>query len=196
MMQEIVRKAIKLAQEALKDEKAHGFDHVMRVYKNAMKIAKAYNGRIDGEVVALAAILHDIGRKSERKDVHHALISAKMAEEFLLNENFPKDKIEKVKEAIIAHSYSLGVKPTSLEAMIISDADKLDAIGAIGIARCFIESGVRGRNIGESIVHFIEKLLKLKDLMFTDEAKRIAKRRHEFMIRFLEELRDEMMGVA
>ncbi|MEM0331842.1 MAG: phosphohydrolase, partial [Archaeoglobaceae archaeon] len=100
--------------------------------------------------------------------------------------------IDAVVHAIESHSFSSNVKPRTLEAKILSDADKLDAIGAIGVARAFLYSGEKGRSIEETLMHFEEKLLKLKDLLYTDTAKAIAAERHEFLKKFYEELKREL----
>ena len=176
----------------LKNDKVHGFEHTMRVYNLALRIARKYDN-VNITVLKLACLLHDVGRPLENKlKKHHAIISAEMAEKILKNFNVNDKIIKEVKHAILAHSFSLGIKPQSIEAKILSDADKLDAIGAIGIARCFMLSGALNRSLDQSIQHFHDKLLKLKDLMWTEEAKRIAEHRHKFMVNFLKELNDEL----
>ncbi len=171
----------------------HGFDHVLRVLGLGFRIASMVKNSVDFEVLALASIFHDVGRVfEERKKIHHAIISARIAREFLESRGYPKSKIEAVINAILSHSFSLGFKPRSIEGKILSDADKLDAIGAIGIARCFMDSAYRGRSIKDSVKHFYNKLLNLKDLLYTEPARRIAERRHRFLIRFLEELKQDL----
>ncbi len=191
--EEIEKRIMEFVKETLKNEKVHGFDHTLRVYKLALKIASNYGKEVDLRVLRLAALLHDVGRPYELKEGrHHALISAEIARKILKEYGFDNDFIEKVVHAILAHSFSLRVTPRSLEAKILSDADKLDAMGAIGIARCFMLSGARGRSLEASINHFHEKLLKLKDLMWTEVAKRIAIDRHNFMLIFLRKLSEEL----
>jgi len=175
--------------EMLKEVPVHGWDHTLRVYAIAKKLAKKY--KADELIVSIAALLHDIGRAYKGKR-HHALISAEIAKEWLEDEGVPKEIINAVCKAILAHSFSLGYEADTLEAKIVSDADKLDAIGAIGIARCFMESTLRKRGISVTIKHFNEKLLKLKDLMYTEEAKKMALKRHKFMLYFLSQLKEEL----
>ncbi|MEM2458581.1 MAG: phosphohydrolase, partial [Archaeoglobaceae archaeon] len=83
-------------------------------------------------------------------------------------------------------------EPKTLEAKVLSDADKLDAIGATGVARAFMVAGEKGRGVQETLRHFEEKLLKLKDLLYTDTAKSLAKRRHEFLVQFYEQIKREL----
>ena len=171
----------------------HGFDHVLRVLGLSFRIALMVEDSVDFEVLALASIFHDVGRVfEEREKLHHAIISARIAREFLESKGYPRGKIELVVNAILSHSFSLGVKPRSIEAKILSDADKLDAIGAIGVARCFLDSAYRGRSVRDSVKHFYDKLLNLKDLLYTEPARRIAERRHRFLLRFLKELEEDL----
>ncbi len=170
---------------------AHDSDHVKRVVKLALYIAKKEGA--DLEVVKVAAELHDI----ERGKKNHAIESAKTAEKILRERGYDENFIAKVKHCIEAHSFSsqaMGVKPESLEAKVLSDADKLDAIGAIGIARAFLFAGEKGLTIGDVVRHFEEKLLKLIDCMYTDTAKEIAKERHEFLKEFYEKLKSELIS--
>ncbi len=189
----IISKVEQIVRKALERIPGHGYDHTQRVLKIALKLAKNYGRCIDVEILILATLLHDIGRAYEtQKKKHHALISIEVAKNILEELGYPKEKISKVIEAIEAHSYTLGSKAKTLEAMILSDADKLDALGAVGIARCFIEAGRRGRSLEDSVRHFREKLLKLKDLMYTKEAKEMALNRHKFMLLFIKELEKEL----
>ncbi len=165
---------------------SHGKDHVERVVKLAVYIAKKEGANI--EVVKKSAELHDIARDKP----NHAIESAKLAREILRREGYDEEFIERVAHCIEAHSFSSGVKPKTLEAKVLSDADKLDAIGAIGIARAFIFSGEKGRSIEETLKHFEEKLLKLKDMLYTNTAKELAKERHEFLVKFYEQIKREL----
>lgn len=94
---------------------------------------------------------------------------------------YSRDFIERVCHCIEAHSFSSGIVPKTLEAKILSDADKLDAIGHIGIARVFMYSGEKGRDIESALRHFEEKLLRLKDLLYTETARKIAEKRHRVL---------------
>ena len=192
----VEREVMNFVKEHLKDSVTHGLEHTMRVYNLSLRIAREYFHRgidVDMLVLKLAALLHDVGRPLEKElGEHHALLSAEVAKKLLSELNLENEVIERVCNAIESHSFSLGIQPMSIEAKILSDADKLDAIGAIGISRCFMLAGITKRSIAESVKHFYEKLLKLKDMMFTDVAREIAVPRHEFMERFLEQLKKEL----
>jgi uncharacterized protein len=116
----------------------HGFDHVLRVYDLALRVGAAE--RADLAIVGTAALLHDIGESQGRSD--HHLRGAAMAGEILVAQ--PEEFVAAVVHAIAAHRYRKEPRPRTLEAQVVSDADKLDAIGAIGIARVFAYAGARG----------------------------------------------------
>lgn len=179
-----------LVKELLPRDLVHGLDHVMRVRDLALELGKAVPEIVDREVLELAALLHDIGRVAEDRD--HVKRSAEIARILLELAGYPLDKVEKVVEVIKSHSFSEGIEPKSVEAKILSDADKLDALGAIGVARVFAFSGCRGRSLMESIKHFYEKILQLPNLMYTDVAKVIAKKRIEIVLNFIDELEKEV----
>ncbi len=169
---------------------SHGWEHVLRVFELADRLGKKEGA--DMEILLVSAILHDVGRMiSEDK---HAIASAKLSENLLRDLGFPEEKIKRIVHCILAHSFSSGISPETLEAKILSDADKLDALGAIGIARVFMYSGEKGRSVRDSIKHFKEKILKLKDLLYTEEAKRIGESRDLFVREFLERLEKELRG--
>ncbi len=180
--------------ELMGQDDVHGFPHVVRVLRNALEIAEACNEEIDMDVIVAAVLLHDVGRAyEEEKGIHHAVISADMAKPMLLDAGFPAEKIEYVIEAILSHSFSLGRKAMRIESMILSDADKLDAIGAVGVARAFMEGFRRGRGFKGTVEHFREKLLKLKDLMYTSEGRRKAEEKHKFTEEFLRKFLEESL---
>jgi uncharacterized protein len=167
----------------------HDFYHIERVVKVAKKLAEEENA--DVFLVELAAWLHDLGDYKLHDGVDR---SAELITGFLLLENVDSETIHKVMEIVSQVSFSKGNKPTSLEAMIVQDADRLDALGAIGIARCFAFGGSKHREIynpehpeDTSIQHFYDKLLKLKDLMNTTAARKMAEKRHQFLEKFLEQ---------
>ena len=139
-------------------------------------------------VVKKAAELHDIARGEQ----DHARIGAEIAREILRSQGYNPDFIAKVAHCIEAHSFSSGVAPQTLEAKVLSDADKLDAIGAIGVARAFLFSGETGRTIQETLTHFDEKLLTLRDQIYTKTARSLAERRHLVLREFYRELKIEL----
>ena len=164
----------------------HGFDHAMRVYRNAVTIADGEE--CDATVVALAALLHD----ADDPKIFDTRDNAN-ARTFLDDAGVGPETAERVIRAINSVSFSKnrGKTPETAEGRIVQDADRLDAIGAVGIARTFAYGGAHGRILDESVKHFHEKLLLLKDMMNTETAKRLAADRHSFLKAFLRELEKE-----
>lgn len=168
----------------------HDADHSLRVYKNALAIASNYL-EADMDLISLSSLLHDVD--------DHKLFQTENnsnARTFLKNQNVPEETIEEIVKIINSVSFSKnkGKTPETLEAKIVQDADRLDAMGAIGIARTFAYGGKKGRSLDDSVQHFHDKLLLLRDTLNTDEARALAKQRHEFMVKFLEELSEESLG--
>ena len=166
----------------------HDTNHSIRVYKNACKIAEGYP-KSNHMVVSLASLLHDVD--------DHKLFNTENninARIFLHSQNVESDMVEFICEVIngVSFSKNKGKHPESIEGKIVQDADRLDAIGAIGIARTFAFGGKKGRSLESSMQHFSDKLLLLKDEMNTEEAKKIAEIRHTYMQGFLSEIREEM----
>ena len=161
----------------------HDTEHSMRVYKIAMEIAKGYP-EVDATVIALAALLHDT---DDHKLFDHE--NNENTREFLKSQNVDEEVTEKICEVIntVSFSKNRGRKPGTIEGAIVQDADRLVAMGAIGIARTFAYGGKAGRGLSDSIKHFYDKLLLLKEEMNTDAAKEMAQKRHEYMKDFLEE---------
>ncbi|AIO18000.1 putative hydrolase [Candidatus Izimaplasma bacterium HR1] len=164
---------------------AHDFEHTLRVLKIAVQISK--NIDCDLEVVQVASLTHDIIDKKVADDV------GKAKKELLFKLStigYKDDFIEDVFDIIENMSFSSGRTPKSIEGKIVQDADRIDAIGAIAIARTFAYGGSMNRKIYEegndecSIAHFYDKLLLLKDRLNTKEAKEIAESRHKFMVEF------------
>lgn len=168
----------------------HDVAHTMRVYHEAMNIAVNYD-ECDKELVAYAALLHDVDDHKLTKNSNN-----ENARNCLKNQNVDDERIEEICAIINAVSYSKnkGKKPNTIETKIVQDADRLDAIGAIGIARTFAYGGKNGRSLEQTIEHFHDKLLLLKDEMNTDEARIVANARHSFMESFLKEFEKEMGG--
>ena len=190
---------------------AHDFQHVLRVYKNAEMISKQERS-VDLDVVLTAALLHDlvVYPKGSTRTINSADDSAKVAKKILLeHKNYPREKIEKVADAIRTHSYSKRLVPRTLEGKILQDADRLDAIGAIGLARTFSVGGSENRSLYKpldpfckserqlddtqwTLDHVKKKLMVLKNSMHTKAAKKIAEERTGFMELFLNQLRNEI----
>ncbi|BCB04447.1 HD domain-containing protein [Bacillus sp. KH172YL63] len=200
-----------LKKEYLGESTGHDWFHLERVRKQALRIAKE-EGVQHTYIVELAALLHDVpdekfvGKEEGEKKLDGILSSLSLTD----------NEINVLKSIIYSISYKGGheAKLTSLEAKIVRDADRIDAIGAIGIARTFAYGGKKGQPLynpdlgvreemsleeyrhGESssIHHFHEKLLKLKDLMCTETGRRLAEERHDFMLQFLEQFNKEWNG--
>ena len=161
----------------------HGFKHVERVLNLCVQIGTALKANL--LTIKIAALLHDVGRIHEKKNnaKNHAEISAEMAEKFLQKTNFniSIDDIENIIHSIRAHSFSNKIKPKTLEAKILSDADKLDALGAIGLYRTISFTAKNGGGINQVIEHLDEKILKLDRLLFLDISKEIAEERTQII---------------
>jgi len=177
---------------AFVDSGAHGFDHTLRVTRLCEVLGT--EERADMQILIPAALFHDIARPIEDETgIPHEVKGALLAEAYLRSIQYPDVFIPGILHAIRAHRYrSSGVIPGTLEAKVLSDADKLDAMGAVGIARTFMQAGEEGGGIPDAVHHINEKLLKLKDRMHTEAARKIAMRRHAFLLEFLETLEMEM----
>jgi uncharacterized protein len=165
---------------------SHGFDHTERVIKLCIFLGEKLGA--DMEVLIPAAILHDIARSMK----NHSIASARKSENILRNYNIEEDKIRHICEAIRTHSFSGGRKAKTIEAKILSDADKLDALGAVGILRTAMYSGETSRSLDDFLSHFDDKLLKLKDLMYTDEGYKVALIRHKYILDYLKRIQEEI----
>ena len=161
----------------------HDAAHSLRVYRNAMRIAEAESG-CDPGVVALAALLHDV-------DDHKLFMTEnnENARRFLASHGIDEKTSDRICRAInsVSFSQNAGRTPDTLEGQIVQDADRLDAMGAIGIARTFAYGGSHGRPLEDSVQHFYDKLLRLKDLMNTEIGRAMAAERHAFLESFLDE---------
>ncbi|TFH07587.1 MAG: HD domain-containing protein [Candidatus Thorarchaeota archaeon] len=170
---------------------AHTLDHIKRVYALSMQIGEGL--QISTKVVQAAALLHDVGRPKESESgVSHSILSGEMSKPLLQELAYTEHEIEQIMDAIRTHRFSEGIRPNSIEGKILSDADKLDAMGAVGIYRAIAQAEVKGRGMIGFLQHADEKLLKLKDLMYTVKGKELAIERHDVLQRFVNELRDEL----
>ncbi|WP_313383626.1 HD domain-containing protein [Chishuiella sp.] len=174
----------------------HDYFHIERVVVNAKKIVEKENA--NAFLVELAAWVHDVGDYKLHGGIDK---SEELIREFLTSIEVDEKTINKVIEIVSQVSFSKGNKPTSIEAEIVQDADRLDAIGAVGIARCFAYGGSTGSVLynpenktknSSSIQHFYDKLFTLKDLINTKTAKVIAEERHQYMENFIQEFYREV----
>ena len=187
-LEELISDAIRYVEKLLGDNSGgHDTAHSVRVYKNALVIADK-EPSCDLTIVALAAMLHDV-------DDHKLFDSADNdnARKFLISKGIPDSQIKEICRVINSVSFSKnrGKKPETVEGMIVQDADRLDALGAIGIARTFAYGGEHKRSIEESVQHFYDKLLLIKDELNTEAAREIASKRHAFLEAYIAELREE-----
>jgi len=192
----------------MKNDSAHDFEHTMRVYKNAQKICK--KEKANEKLILSAALLHDIVSysKSDRRSKMSSIDSAKKSKQILGKFDFSKEEITIISDAIRDHSFSQNKIPKTLEGKILQDADRLDALGAIGIARVFATGGSLNRpfyNIDDpfcknrtpddktwTVDHFFKKLLKLESLMNTKSGKIEAKKRTRILKDYLKQLKQEI----
>ena len=191
------------------DDLAHGWEHVRRVYAQALFIAEQEGA--DSFITGVAALMHDLGRSVPAGSKHHAEVSVALAEEILDAYQIPEAVQKAILHAIEAHSFSRNIEPHTLEARVVRDADRLDGLGATGIIRWAVTGTIRRTShtltyhpddpFAEQhepddtryiLDHFYSKLLKLSDTMATSTGRELARRRTDFMKAFLEELRDEI----
>ncbi|WP_051309060.1 HD domain-containing protein [Desulfogranum japonicum] len=191
---------------------SHGPDHTERVFTVALAMGKQLGA--DLLVLGTAALLHDVGRKEEslsKGRICHAQKGAEIARELLPALNFHKTEIEKVCHCIRSHRYRKGDPPSTLEAQILFDADKLDSIGAIGIGRAFLFAGQMGAKLHnpemspeESEAYSTEdtayrefqvKMSRVKEQMLTVLGQKLATERHHFMETYFAQLHREIYGI-
>ncbi len=213
-MQNHIQLTLNFVKEELKNAEAgHDWWHIERVWKTAKEIAKQED--VNLQVVEFAALLHDIADSKFHNGDEE--IGPQKAGDFLKSINLAEETVHHVQQIIRNMSFkaSLGeISFSSPEMLVVQDADRLDAIGAIGIARAFTYGGFKNRELynpdippqinqskeayknstAPTINHFYEKLLLLKDKMNTLTGKRIANQRHDFMVQYLEQFYDEWEG--
>ncbi len=198
---------------------AHGFDHVLRVTALAERIARAEGA--DGRIVRTAALLHDVTAVGSGRPDHH-ITGAQRAQEMLLSMGHPQREVEAVVHCIVAHRFrspgtgareGVDIPPQTLEAQCVYDADKLDAIGAVGVARAFVHGAESGQPIWGQVsaefqagvqtgephtahheFHF--KLRHIRDRLYTATGRMIASERHRYMAGFFERMAREVAGEA
>ena len=190
---------------------SHGPDHSERVYFMALSLGRELHARLD--ILAAAALLHDIGRRQETESkggICHAQESAEMAGQILAKLGLDPADIEAIQHCIRCHRFRGKEKPQTLEAKIIFDADKLDSIGAVGIGRAFLFAGQIGAKLHDAEIdhrktlayshedtayrEFQVKMSRVKDQMLTEPGRKLAQQRHRFMEIFFDELNREIYG--
>lgn len=201
---------VKAAKTRVSGDPAHDFLHVQRVYENGGRILQHEGAR--EEVVRTAILLHELFNYPKGHPDSHMSgdVCAEHAARVLEEHGFPSEDRENVLDCIRNHSFSKGIVPSTLEGKIVQDADRLDAIGAIGIARCFSSCAEMGRPFYQpedpfsegrtpndkafGIDHFYVKLLRIADGMHTETARHIALERTKFMRVYLDQLQAELAG--
>ena len=187
---------------------SHDWSHTERVVTLACHIARKEGG--DPEIVELAALMHDVGRRDEDAQsggLCHAELGAEMARKILIEHSYDKEKTESVVSCIKTHRFRTGERPAALEGKIVYDADKLDCIGAVGIGRAFLFAGEVGATLHNSHIdisktkpysredtayrEFMVKLRHVKDKMLTDEGKKLAEERHAFMKEYFKRMAED-----
>jgi uncharacterized protein len=190
---------------------SHDLSHIVRVWRNAAHIARTESG-VDTELLLAAAILHDCVavEKSSPQRPFASRLSATRAREIVSPLQWTSSRVDALAHVIETHSFSAGLPPATLEAKIFQDADRLDAIGAIGVARCFHvggrmhgalyhpgDPGAEARPLDDgayALDHFPAKLFKLSGGFFTAEGKRMAAAREALMREFVNAFRAEIEG--
>lgn len=197
---------------------AHNLDHIMRVYNLCLKLSK-YEKDVDMEVLIPAALLHDISRADEDRDetrrTDHAMLGSIVAESILKNINYPEIKIDRIKHCIETHRFRSTTSPETIEAKILFDADKIDSLGAVGIARSYVFAGQFGQDISDlsldgnenkmaqnnpvndvkkhtALKEYHYKFKNIPDKLYTENGKEIAKKRLKFMDCYFEQLESEL----
>ncbi|KYK36254.1 MAG: phosphohydrolase [Theionarchaea archaeon DG-70-1] len=204
---------------------AHDMDHVLRVYHLCLHLAEG-EPDIDTDCLKAAALLHDIARVKEDTDttgeIDHALLGVQMADKILEDLHYPPEKRELINHCIRTHRFRSTVNPQTKEAKILFDADKLDVLGAVGVARCFMVAGRYNETlyvdtpldeyVKENLVtktfhgrikdiskhapniEFETKFKHIPDMLYTKKARKMAEERLKFMTQFFERLQKEIKG--
>lgn len=193
------------------DDASHDLSHFRRVHTMAMYIAEREEEESDDLVMMAAAYFHDVVNPPKNSPLRSkaSRMAAEKAEEILTEMNFPSEKIPAVKHAIETHSFSANIPPETIEAKIIQDADRMESLGAIAIARTMYVSGRLGRPLFHpedplaengrelddkeyGLDHFEVKLLKLPDMMQTKTGREIARSRADYLVDFRDQLVKEI----
>lgn len=192
-----------------KADAAHDLGHLARVWRNCQRLAH-HHPEADLEVLEAAAWLHDLVNlpKSAPSRAEASRLSARAAADYLAQTGFPAERIPAVEHAIEAHSFSATIPARTIEAQILQDADRIEALGAIGLARCLAVSGALGRalfhaedplarhrpldDLSFALDHFETKLLRLPDTMQTEAGRALARERALVLVHFRDQLLAEL----
>ncbi|MGJ8696293.1 MAG: HD domain-containing protein [Verrucomicrobiaceae bacterium] len=187
---------------------AHDLQHIERVVLNTCRLAEAEN--LSLEVLLPAAYLHDCVHVAKDSPLRSqaSRLAADHAVEFLRQNDYPAAHLDAIHHAIEAHSFSANITPRTIEAKVLQDADRIDALGATGLSRCLMLGGHMGSDLYNTtdpfcqsrtpddanfcVDHFFAKLLTLKDTMQTGAGKQLAEERTQFLVTFLDQLKEEI----
>lgn len=208
-LEDVQIRCLAFASQATAADAAHDLSHIKRVLKNAVYLTDLEN--VNSWITLPAACLHDCVpvAKDSTLRAQGSRLAAEAAATFLASIGFPDELLSEVSHAIEAHSYSAGIAPRTAEARVVQDADRLDSLGAIGIARCLLVGGRLDRPLcatedpfcdertpddgSYTLDHFYAKLLKLPATMQTEAGRAEAERRADLMRRYLDDLRAEIV---
>ncbi|MCZ2368332.1 HD domain-containing protein [Vibrio diabolicus] len=208
LLSQIESQFLEFMQQEMQVDAAHDISHVQRVVNTAKKLAMEEGA--DLSIVLPAAYLHDCFTypKDHPNRKQSSIIAAKKAVAFLESIDYPRQYHDAIAHAIEAHSFSANIRPNTLEAKVVQDADRLDALGAIGITRCIQVSTefdaqlydnkdifAQQRELDDkqfTLEHFQTKLFKIAETMNTESARREAQKRKAFMQAYIEQLHDEV----
>lgn len=202
----------RLLQEREGDDGAHDLAHARRVWQTAQQIMAGVGEPVNGLVVLAACYLHDlvVRRKDHSDRARASVLAAEQAQRCLSDLGFPGTLLAAVAHAIAAHSYSARIQPQTLEARIVQDADRMEALGAIGLARVFYTAGVLKQKLFDpddplalnrplderrfALDHFQCKLLKIAATMQTEPGRQLAQSRSHYLMTYVEQLCRELAG--
>jgi len=189
--EKIVRQIL---EESPRQSAAHQPDHLFRVRDRAISLARQFEKdegkRVDLEILALGALLHDIDEPYDDKE-GHVMRSVGRASEILVKIGYPHERAEKVMSLIAEHSSETPTQATSDESLVLFDADKLDGVGAIGIARTLVFCGQQGMPPPLAIEWYEEKIAKAAPLLRTKSGRRLARKQARFVLDFIQRFKEE-----
>lgn len=199
LIKEIIKEAKIILEKKPKQPISHMFDHGKRVWKRAKPIAletmEDQDIVIDLEILEIVSRLHDINESHEGKKKGYSANGAKDIEIILKRVNYPETRIEKALRICSEHFWGDSKPPESIEAQILFEADNLDGLGPIGIARFFAFSGQQELTIDESVKAYEKKIKEIKPLIRTDAGKRLAAKELKYTIAFLEKIKKEKLAL-
>ena len=183
---------IKEYMHSFANDSAHDESHIFRVLNHALNIAQNY--KVNTDILVAACLLHDIGRPAQFADpsLCHAKIGSEMAYAFLRKLGWSEKDCDHIRHCIVTHRFTDSAQPETIEAKILFDADKLDVIGALGIARTLQYEGKMNASLNEFFNEYNRKLINLYDMFYTNEAKQIASSGKDLLQSFYHQLKNQL----